>query len=774
MGLIAWFSGKGSKKAAPNDPAPKQLESAQTIDAGPRSHQSKRALASKIGGESKDVGEKADKMMSDYQVKFAYRVLSANIHAIAVAITLDGDNPQAEILRASFQKAWERSLPQMLPSISHGRVAFEKVFNEFNPKTGLTTIRCLDALPYKETSMLLTADGDFDGIEVEVDKRKVQIPQYKAWWLSLDSTIMQPHGKSQFLGAPADAYDRRMNTLKRLDIFMRRWAVRGRTFVIPSTIKDESGRIWNYPEKLMATLDDLDSGGDLIFPHDGGDNGSDSVKILETTEVLNTEPILAVLSQGENEQLLSMGIPPKTVTEGNAVGSYAMITEQALVLYAVVDGLMCQFVTSFKEGVIDPTITLNYLPGEEPQIDITFPRLAQRPDSILSQIVIAMFGSTQLNELILSGAVDIQKMLDDAGIPCAQDVSARLQNLIDKMIAKGQTFGQTNVAVPGQAGSTSVPTVKTQLALSVPVDPKAVPVDVPTELELQTATIERVAALHTQFAALCRSKKWSDAAKILRTIRELQADATTAGRIVGALCPWKPSLQYIPGRAVAPREILKLAATIAPAAFSHDKPFRGWNFPWLDEAVRWLDSKQAMPSSLQAMQSVDRTKVFKAYGLTDTDALNKLKWSLTGSLENNEDLVAAKRSAEGMFGATLSKVGLSDSDFENLFRTNTHQAFINGMSGTLNNPAVKAAFPGIQYFATRDSKTRQWHLWLDRKFFSIGSEAYALVQKALMAWSCRCAQVSASAEQIEAGVVTHIDDIPQWVIDGINKDYESL
>ena len=57
--------------------------------------------------------------------------------------------------------------------------------------------------------------------------------------------------------------------------------------------------------------------------------------------------MLAAIAEEDAEQFRAFGIPEKTVTEGDAVGSHAMVKQQTLVLYAVVDGLLSQFASSF-------------------------------------------------------------------------------------------------------------------------------------------------------------------------------------------------------------------------------------------------------------------------------------------------------------------------------------------------------------------------------------------------------------------------------------------
>ena len=60
--------------------------------------------------------------------------------------------------------------------------------------------------PVRETDLVLGPEGDFEGIDLVLGTSRPRIPAEKSWWLALDATLTEPHGKSQYLGAPRETF----------------------------------------------------------------------------------------------------------------------------------------------------------------------------------------------------------------------------------------------------------------------------------------------------------------------------------------------------------------------------------------------------------------------------------------------------------------------------------------------------------------------------------------------------------------------------------------
>lgn len=204
----------------------------------------------------------------------------------------------------------------------------------------------------------------------------------------------------------------------------------------------------------------------------------------------------------------------------------------------------------------------------------------------------------------------------------------------------------------------------------------------------------------------------------------------------------------------------------------------GWSFPWLDDAVRWLQNKRIAVDT-HGLTYQAKQAVFSVPGLGDPAKLNQLKQSLAMSAGAGLDSPEAQEAAETALGTTLDKVGLGQSQWENLFRTQTHQAFVNGFDGAMQSPAVKQQFPAVKFYATRDLRTRPSHQWLggewrdwDGIVVLVGSLAYDLVMQALAAWGCRCMANPVDQDEVDSTGVTDMADVPQWVVEAVRTGKE--
>lgn len=440
---------------------PPQSPPISSVRTKPRGKIAAPALGGSIRAEPREVADLAERMDKDYQVQLARRVLAANIQSVQVNVTASGNDPRIQALADQLQGLWNCSLPSMLPAIAYGRVAFEKIF-AYDQTHNLAVVKSLDPLPYRESALTLGTDGAYEGIDLTLAGSRVQIPADKSWWLALDATVLEPHGKSQYLGAPAETYRRREKTRKRFDTLMNRLSVRGFIAYHPLDEEDERGQRFDPGEVLAGQLDALTSGGHLLLPNTRHPVLNEyAYKVQETTEVLETAPLLAAIADEDAEQLRAFGIPEKTVTEGDAVGSHAMVKQQTLVLYAVVDGLLAQFTNSFQKYVVDKVVELNFDPEELPRITVRFVRLAERPDSVLAQVVTSILGSARLNPLVESGAIDLVQLLESAGIPLASNVRQRLAQ-IHGAPSPAQT-GEGGKQIPGGQVTLQNPNVDSEL-----------------------------------------------------------------------------------------------------------------------------------------------------------------------------------------------------------------------------------------------------------------------------------------------------------------------
>lgn len=395
-------------------------------------HSSKGPVGSKSQNlstrpEPRELGELVAMMDEDYQIKFVRYILAANVASVQVNVTVEnGDGEKSEAIQKSLQSLWENSVAAMQDAIGYGRVAFEKSWS-FDEKVEANLIEKLIALPFGETSLRLNDDGSFNGISLKTkDGTWEPINACDSWWLALDATAKQPHGRSQYLGAVHKAWKRKQSNLKNREKFTNRFAVRGGVVHGPMTDVDEAtGQVYSVPEKVMDAVEGLYSGGTLYLPNTRHPTMDDKYAYdwsEANPEMLDPAPIDAIIEKDDVAILRASGIPEKTVTEGGSTGSFAMVTQQMLTLFARVESLLSEFVKSFQAYVIDKVRELNY--GESnttgPKFDIAFTKITNRPDSLVGELLKILVANPQFATLLVSGGIDLRQLLTTLGLPVSE------------------------------------------------------------------------------------------------------------------------------------------------------------------------------------------------------------------------------------------------------------------------------------------------------------------------------------------------------------------
>lgn len=337
------------------------------------------ALADLRVEEPKDQADLAEKMRSDCMVQFAEFVLKANLKTAMVTVTCEGGDQRAVALADQLQQLWFDALPSMCQAIGDGRVAYEKVWG-YDPTNNLNVIERLEPLPFRQTEMELDPDGEFNGLVLKVGENGLPLSPHKCWWLALDPTVLEPHGKSRYAGAPLEVWKQRQHTFNLRSKYLRRFALRGGVIHMPPTIRNEqTGQIEDNFKNMAAAIESYYVGGVMMFPNTPGPGkeGFDH-QWTEPPTAMDPSPLEMVLEGQDTEQLRSFGIPEKTVIEGEAVGSHAMVSIQMLTLLAVVEDLLGQFCNSFKKQVIENAVQVNYRGMTAPVFAISFPQLKDK------------------------------------------------------------------------------------------------------------------------------------------------------------------------------------------------------------------------------------------------------------------------------------------------------------------------------------------------------------------------------------------------------------
>lgn len=371
---------------------------------------SARALASQVRQEQRSQGELVARMKRDYQVSFADRILRSSVQAVEVTIGGEADDSLVE----SVKTLWWRHLKSMLDCIADGRVAFEIVWGL---EGGVTVPVELVPLPYKATRLVLDEMGRPDCIILSGGKADIRIPSEKSFWLALDATAEYPHGQSRFVGAPHEVWMDRQDAIRLRRLLITRYAITGYRGYAPAQVVDENGNAIDGIASMLDALAALDAGGHCVLPGDRDAAGERQFEVTDTPKANDPGPLDETLDGMDQDQLQAFGIPPKTVMEGDSVGSFAMVAVQRMVLDAVVDDILTQIESGFNQYICDAVCEANGIAAGS--IRVSHETLVKRGNQILAQAIEAIVASPEMLVGLLS-SVDAEQLLKATALPVAE------------------------------------------------------------------------------------------------------------------------------------------------------------------------------------------------------------------------------------------------------------------------------------------------------------------------------------------------------------------
>lgn len=412
--------------------------------------------------ENKAFADVVAEMDCDYQIQFMRHILVANLQAIDVSVSVEnGDGEKSEALQDRMQKLWDRTVPDMVAAVGYGRVAFEKSW-DYDEKARLTLVESLEPLEFKKTRLRLDEEKCYDGFDLNIgdgDENWKPIKRRDSWWLALDETVANPHGRSQYKGAVERAWRRKQANLRNLDLYSKRFAIRGGVAHGPLVELDErTGLEISVVEMMTNAANALWSGGMMYLPNDAHPDqqmaGKYKYDFTEASaQMLDPAPLLAIIAADDVAILRAAGIPEKAAIEGDGGGSYAMLTQQMLTLFARIDGLMAQFVHSFEKYVLKPWRDANYGEGDGPEFKLHFVKLTNRPDSFVVTLLTALVANPAFAELILSGGVDLRQMLEKVGLPVTAELEQVAKQAAAQFAATKAAAGGPGMPVPGDGAA---------------------------------------------------------------------------------------------------------------------------------------------------------------------------------------------------------------------------------------------------------------------------------------------------------------------------------
>lgn len=164
-------------------------------------------------------------------------------------------------------------------------------------------------------------------------------------------------------------------------------------------------------------------------------------------------------------------------------------------------------------------------------------------------------------------------------------------------------------------------------------------------------------------------------------------------------------------------------------------------FPFLNDALQFLLDKAVLSGRQYAkLSQVEKLMVIGSSTIASARSAAQLRQLLADSLKAGEDERQFRKRIE-------DEISLRRSDANRILRTNSKQAYIDGMASTLEKPHIIATFPFVLYVATHDGRTRPDHLAMDGKIAQVGSREYEEMRAMLAEWNCRCSLIPLSIKQ---------------------------
>lgn len=338
----------------------------------PRVAQSQTLLKHALEPEPKSQAELAAKMLDDYQVKLARETVQGHLMAIPLYVWPEGTKPEKgqdwEAFKATYadtrqqslakhlELLWTANVSKYIQAWCEGRIVFEVVF-AYDAASNLRYPAELIDLPVRMTTMRLNPNGEYDGVTLEDGDRKEILTAANSWWLPYNPTPVCPYGTSAFVKAPYKVWKQRVELIKLIEVFVRRKVLQGPVVECPTEPIQENGQAVDPIEAMSRAWDESLSGGMLCFPKDG--NRESPYKILQEFKVHDAGGLMSDLEALDQDQIQAFGIPPKTVMEGEGVGSYAQTAVHMQTLYALMEGIFTQFQESFQKSVVNPACARN-------------------------------------------------------------------------------------------------------------------------------------------------------------------------------------------------------------------------------------------------------------------------------------------------------------------------------------------------------------------------------------------------------------------------------
>lgn len=271
----------------------------------------------------------------------------------------------------------------------------------------------------------------------------------------------------------------------------------------------------------------------------------------------------------------------------------------------------------------------------------------------------------------------------------------------------------------------------------------------------------------------------AELAKVEPQLARILTSATLAGWVLAARRPAKSAM---------PKALTADEVADYPASGLHGKPdFSGGpvfpdpprfappgadeggrpvEFPLVRAAVRDLFQRQVVTQrEYNDLGAQAKAAAFTVARVATADAVEAVRDAVAETVAQGKTL---RQFREDVAGA-LDGSGLSESQVEAVFRTETARAVSSGLIAALNQPAVADQFPYVLYDFTHDARTRPDHVYLGTHGLD-GTGVYRASDPVIRkffppcGWRCRCLAVVLTLEDAAAKGVR---EARRWLASGV-------
>lgn len=373
---MQWATG-GSRHLAAGTSSPAAVES-----------KSAAQLKDSRKKELKSIGKLVDEVERDYQFKLGYLTIEALITSVDVTI-LPPEAYRADRRAMTFagnmQTIWNATLPHAIRAFAFGRAAFEKVYTH-DDAASLILLQSLNFLPFENTEMKIDDLGAFAGIKLKGHaKDPITLEPNESWWMALDPTAIEPHGKSRYLGAAQEVLRSRQRLWQLMRVWYNRFSVGEGVGRFPEPEGAEKQDPAEHPrQKMINVLEAAESGAVILLSSeqyvnaDGTPNGKYKYDFTPSAGLRDGSPLDTRQTRLDAAALRSIGVPERSVTQDADTGSYAMAEAHMQVLFATCDGVLDQIAASFEKYVIQKLEGMNWPQGSQPGVKLEWTSLRQQ------------------------------------------------------------------------------------------------------------------------------------------------------------------------------------------------------------------------------------------------------------------------------------------------------------------------------------------------------------------------------------------------------------